>query len=40
VPNGAVQKWITGGTQVGAVCQGPNWIANIFPEMEEKALFR
>src|SRR4029078_7849802 len=41
IPN-AVQKsrqWITGGTQVGAVCQGPNWLANILDTMEEAQLF-
>src|SRR5262245_52224090 len=41
VPN-AVRKdrqWIAGGTQTGAVCQGPNWLSNILAEMEDSQLF-
>ena len=26
IPNAAKNKYITGGTQAGAVCQGPNWL--------------
>ena len=39
LPNGAANLWITGGTQAGAVCQGPNWFSNILGEMEEAALY-
>ncbi len=35
VPNAAKNKWITGGTQVGAVCQGPNWVSMIAGDMED-----
>ena len=34
IPNAAKNKWITGGTQAGAVCQGPNWLSLLSPEME------
>jgi prepilin-type N-terminal cleavage/methylation domain-containing protein len=41
VPNGVIQSklWITGGTQTGAYCQGPNWLANILDTMEDAQLF-
>lgn len=35
VPNAAKNKWITGGTQAGAVCQGPNWASMIAGDMED-----
>lgn len=35
VPNAAKNKWITGGTQVGAVCQGPNWASMIAGDIED-----
>ncbi|MCA9249363.1 MAG: DUF1559 domain-containing protein, partial [Planctomycetales bacterium] len=31
-------RWVTGGTQSGAYCQGPNWLSNIFPELEQPVL--
>jgi len=36
LPNGAAALWNAGGTQVGAVCQGPNWLANILNFVEEQ----
>jgi prepilin-type N-terminal cleavage/methylation domain-containing protein len=39
LPNAAANLWITGGTQVGAVCEGPNWFSNILGDMEETALY-
>jgi prepilin-type N-terminal cleavage/methylation domain-containing protein/prepilin-type processing-associated H-X9-DG protein len=30
--------WITGGTNTGAYCQGPNWVTNILGELEEPQL--
>ncbi len=33
------KAWITGGTQVGALCQGPNWPLNILAQLDETALF-
>src|SRR5262249_25250318 len=41
IPNGAhtSKLWVTGGTQVGAVCQGPNWLSNVLSEMEDAALW-
>jgi prepilin-type N-terminal cleavage/methylation domain-containing protein/prepilin-type processing-associated H-X9-DG protein len=39
LPNAARDLWITGGTQVGAVCQGPNWMMNLLSEMEESTQF-
>jgi prepilin-type N-terminal cleavage/methylation domain-containing protein len=39
VPNAALKLWVAGGTQVGAVCQGPNWLANILDTMEDAQLF-
>ncbi len=38
LPNAAAKLWIAGGTQVGAVCQGPNWLANLLPQIEESTL--
>jgi prepilin-type N-terminal cleavage/methylation domain-containing protein len=38
LPNAALNLWVAGGTQVGAVCQGPNWLANILPQIEESTL--
>jgi prepilin-type N-terminal cleavage/methylation domain-containing protein len=38
VPNAAAALWNAGGTQVGAVCQGPNWMANILNEIEERTV--
>ena len=35
VPNAAKNKWVTGGTQAGAVCQGPNWASMIAGDMED-----
>lgn len=35
VPNAAKNKWITGGTQAGAVCQGPNWLSVLAADMED-----
>ena len=34
-----IRLWIQGGTQVGAVCQGPNWLGNILDTMEDAQLF-
>jgi prepilin-type N-terminal cleavage/methylation domain-containing protein len=39
VPNAAKNLWITGGTQVGAVCQGPNWLGNILGQIGEANLY-
>ena len=41
LPNGAVKsnQWIQGGSQAGAVCQGPNWLANILDTMEDTQVF-
>lgn len=30
--------WITGGTQRGAICQGPNWLSAILAQMEQQAM--
>jgi prepilin-type N-terminal cleavage/methylation domain-containing protein/prepilin-type processing-associated H-X9-DG protein len=38
LPNAAAALWNAGGTQVGAVCQGPNWFANILSNIEERTL--
>ncbi len=38
LPSNTKNNWNTGGTQVGAVCQGPNWLSNILVQMEERAL--
>lgn len=32
--------WITGGTQAGAICQGPNWACNILAQMGEEKMFQ
>ncbi|MBN1854121.1 MAG: DUF1559 domain-containing protein [Pirellulales bacterium] len=34
VPSCTAQNWITGGTQVGAYCQGPAWSVNVLPQLE------
>jgi prepilin-type N-terminal cleavage/methylation domain-containing protein/prepilin-type processing-associated H-X9-DG protein len=39
VPSCTTQNWITGGTQVGAFCQGPNWACNILPQLEQVAMY-
>lgn len=30
--------WMTGGTQTGTYCQGPNWMSNLMPQMEQAAM--
>ena len=40
VPSATQQSWITGGTQVGAYCQGPNWLTNLLGELEMTTLFQ
>jgi prepilin-type N-terminal cleavage/methylation domain-containing protein/prepilin-type processing-associated H-X9-DG protein len=32
--------WRNGGTQVGTYCQGPNWVSNLFGDMEQTALWK
>ncbi|MEM7313025.1 MAG: DUF1559 domain-containing protein [Planctomycetota bacterium] len=32
----ANRLWIQGGTQTGAICQGPNWITSLFSFIEER----
>src|SRR5262249_53181371 len=39
LPNAAANLWVTGGTQAGAVCQGPNWLSNLLSQLEEKTLY-
>lgn len=38
IPSCTQQNWIQGGTQVGAICQGPNWASNILHELEQASL--
>ena len=38
VPSCTAETWITGGTQAGAICQGPNWAMNILAQMGERAM--
>jgi prepilin-type N-terminal cleavage/methylation domain-containing protein/prepilin-type processing-associated H-X9-DG protein len=33
-----VGLWRTGGTQIGVLCQGPNWASSIMPQMEMPAM--
>ncbi|HEY2881641.1 MAG TPA: DUF1559 domain-containing protein [Pirellulales bacterium] len=40
LPNAAANLAATGGTQVGAYCQGPNWLANILGQMEETTMYQ
>lgn len=40
VPSCTKNNWITGGTQVGAYCQGPNWACNLLAELGEVQLFQ
>ncbi len=40
VPSCTERNWITGGTQVGAYCQGPNWACNLLAELGEEQLFQ
>ena len=30
------KMWVTGGSSEGAVCQGPNWLANVLAFIEER----
>ena len=30
--------YMTGGTQTGVYCQGPNWLSNIMPQIEQSAM--
>src|SRR5262245_49769839 len=39
LPNAAAALWNAGGTQAGAVCQGPNWFANILAELQEAPMY-
>ncbi len=39
VPSCTAQTWITGGTQAGAFCQGPNWAMNILAQLEEIQMY-
>ncbi len=32
------RTWIQGGTQSGAICQGPNWLLSLLPYIEEDVL--
>jgi prepilin-type N-terminal cleavage/methylation domain-containing protein len=38
VPTCTVRDWKAGGTQVGAVCVGPNWATNILTGLEQQVL--
>jgi len=38
VPVCSENKWVQGGTQSGAECQGPNWLVNLFGYIEEEAM--
>jgi prepilin-type N-terminal cleavage/methylation domain-containing protein/prepilin-type processing-associated H-X9-DG protein len=40
VPSCTAATWITGGTQAGAICQGPNWASNILAQMGEEKMFQ
>jgi len=40
VPSCTKNNWITGGTQVGAYCQGPNWACNLLEQLDEQLLFQ
>jgi len=40
VPSCTKNNWITGGTQAGAYCQGPNWACNLLAELGEEQLFQ
>ncbi|HEY2837611.1 MAG TPA: DUF1559 domain-containing protein [Pirellulales bacterium] len=33
-----VGLWRTGGTQIGVLCQGPNWASSIMPQLEMPAM--
>ncbi len=37
-PQGYMGLWKTGGTQTGVYCQGPNWLSNIMPQVEQVAM--
>jgi prepilin-type N-terminal cleavage/methylation domain-containing protein len=39
LPSCTRENWRTGGTQAGAFCEGPNWLAAIFPQIEQQALW-
>ncbi len=39
LPSCTKNNWITGGTQSGAYCQGPNWISAIMPQMEQVVIY-
>ncbi|MGD9645600.1 MAG: DUF1559 domain-containing protein [Pirellulales bacterium] len=31
--------WKTAGTDIGVYCQGPNWLANIMPQIDQSAMY-
>ncbi|HEY4309596.1 MAG TPA: DUF1559 domain-containing protein [Pirellulales bacterium] len=37
-PKGYMGLWMTGGTQTGTYCQGPNWLSNIMPQIEQSTM--
>lgn len=37
VPVCSTNKWVQGGSQTGANCQGPNWLVSLFGYIEEQA---
>jgi prepilin-type N-terminal cleavage/methylation domain-containing protein len=39
LPSCTAANWKTGGTQVGAYCQGPNWASAILPSMEQGVIY-
>ena len=38
LPFGFQGLFKTGGTQTGVYCQGPNWLSNIMPQIEQSAM--
>jgi prepilin-type N-terminal cleavage/methylation domain-containing protein len=39
LPSCTKNNWITGGTQSGAYCQGPNWISGVMAKMEQVVIY-
>lgn len=39
IPSCTKKNWVTGGTQVGAICQGPPWTVNILPHLQEDEMW-
>ncbi|HYW81233.1 MAG TPA: DUF1559 domain-containing protein [Thermoguttaceae bacterium] len=40
IPSCTEQNYITGGTQSGAYCQGPNWATNLLAQMGEDQMYQ